>query len=212
MAEIIPAILTNDPAELMRLLGELKAAGVTRVHIDILDDTLVPGHTVTGYDQLMGHEVGMEVDVHLMVKQPAHHLMAWQHASADRFIVHVECDQPLHELIDYTHERQKELWVAINPETSLERITHLSTSPDGAMFMTVHPGKQGAEFLPEVLDRIRDYAAVKQGIPIMVDGGITPHTATQCVAAGAHALVSGSYIIQSANPAQAMKLLQDAAQ
>src|SRR4030042_2193374 len=76
--EIVPAILTDDPAELDRLLGAFKAAGSSRVHLDVIDGSLVPGKTPTGHRELRGRDVGMALDVHLMVNRPDEHLVGWE--------------------------------------------------------------------------------------------------------------------------------------
>ena len=52
MSEIIPAILTDDPEELVRLVHVFERMGVERAHLDICDGIFVPTHTITGYEEL----------------------------------------------------------------------------------------------------------------------------------------------------------------
>ena len=66
------------------------------------------------------------------------------------------------------------------------------------MVMGVAPGAAGQEFDYNVLNKITVLNATrkKYGLKftISVDGGIKPDTARMCWAAGADALVSGSYL------------------
>lgn len=212
MTEIIPAILTDDPAELERLLQALKAAGATRVHLDIMDDTLVPGRTITGYEQLAGRDLGVKLDVHLMVSRPGEQVPHWDGVhDVERFMVHVESEGDLEHVSLECAKRDRQFWAAINPDTPLAKLTGLSCHLDGAMFMTVVPGVQGRPFRADVLESIKLLKA-ERDLPVMVDGGINPTTASQCVAAGAMHLVSGSFVVTSSDPAKALADLRAAVQ
>ena len=212
MTEIIPAILTDNEEEFVRLVHMLERAGVTRVHLDICDGQFVSSRTVNGYDQLRRLPSSMRWDVHLMVKDPEHYVDHWHDLPADRFIVHVEATDMMETLATHCHGHGQELWAAINPETALGVLTGLQCELDGTTFMTVHPGQQGASFTPEVLKKIKLFKAERPDLPVMVDGGITPTTAPSCVAAGASVLVSGSFIIKSGNIEDALRQLQASVQ
>ncbi len=208
MIEVIPAILTNDPAELERLLKALKAAGATRVHLDIMDDTLVPGRTVSGWEELAGKNLGVKLDVHLMVHEPEKHLPHWDDVhDTDRFIAHVEAEGDIERFASECAKRDRQFWAAINPDTALGALTGLSCHLDGAMFMTVVPGAQGRPFRDDVLEKIK-LLKVERDLAVMVDGGINPTTAPQCVAAGASHLVAGSFVIKSSDPTEALVALR----
>ena len=198
MIEIIPAILTDSEAELVRLVRALEAAGVKRVHLDICDGQFVPTKTISGYEELARLETSLKFDVHLMVKDSEHYVDHWAMSPhADRFIVHVEATQMMATLADHCQSHGHQFWAAKNPDTALGVLTGLQCHVDGAMFMTVQPGVQGNPFVPEVLEQIKLFTAERPEIPVMVDGGITPQTASACAAVGASTLVSGSYIVKS---------------
>jgi ribulose-phosphate 3-epimerase len=71
------------------------------------------------------------------------------------------------------------------------------------MIMAVTPGAAGQEFNQDVIHKISVLNATrkKYGLKftISVDGGINDKTAQLCWAAGADALVSGSYLANSAD-------------
>lgn len=212
MIEIIPAILTDKEEEFIRLVRVLEAAGVTRVHLDIGDGEFVSTKTISGHEELRRLQTSLKFDVHLMVKDPEHYCDHWHGTSADRFIVHVESTDMMATLAEHCQSHGHQLWAAKNPETPLGVLTGLQCHLDGAMFMTIHPGQQGNPFIPEVLEQIKLFTSERPDIPVMVDGGITPTTAGQCIAAGARALVSGSYVVKSEDVARAIEDLRAAVQ
>jgi len=205
--EIVPAILTHDPEEFVRLVHIFERAGVRRVHLDIADGVFVPIRTITGHEEIRRLETPVEFDVHLMVADPVAACEPWRGTRARRMIVHVETTEDFSTLAEHAHGCQKELGAAINPETPLEKLDAVNGTADFVQFMTVHPGEQGRAFLPEVPERIRLYHANHPHQTVMVDGGITPDTAPLCAAAGAGVLVSGSYVVRSPDPAAALKAL-----
>lgn len=209
--EIIPAILTDSEEELVRLAHMLERAGVKRAHLDIIDGTLVPGRTVEGYDELRRLASTLEWDIHLMVAAPGDHIAKYEGiAPVKRFIVHVEASGDLERAASACTASGREFWAAINPDTALGALTGLSCHLDGALFMTVVPGAQGRPFRADALDKLKLLKAQDPHLPLMVDGGINPETAPQCVVAGATHLVSGSYVVRNTDPASALAALRDA--
>ena len=211
MAEIIPAILTSDPEELVRLVHVFERMGVERVHLDICDGIFVPTRTIVGYEELRRLETKLIFDIHLMTKDPEHLIDHWHDLPVDRFIVHVEATNMMPTLAEHCHGHGKTFWVAKNPETEVKALSGINYDIDGVTFLTVHPGRQGNPFLPEVLEQMRSFKAERPNVPIMVDGGITPQTAPQCAAAGAGILVVGSYIVSSMEPSEALSEIDRAA-
>jgi len=198
MIEVVPAVLPRTTDELHAAMERFVAAGVQRVHLDICDGSFVPTTSISGFEQLLAKDWGVQWDVHLMVSTPDEVLSDWWGVpTAERFLVHVETTDAMNEMAAHAHGRSRRIGAAINPETSLERLEDVAEHIDLAMFMTVFPGEQGRPFIPEVLDRIRSFHGDHPTMPIAVDGGITPTTAPQCAAAGASILVSGSYVLTS---------------
>ncbi len=80
------------------------------------------------------------------------------------------------------------------------------------LVMTVEPGKGGQAFIEETLNKIRDLKTYidenNLDLDIEVDGGINDKTAKDVIESGANILVAGSYILNSENPKEAIKLLK----
>lgn len=212
MIEIVPAILTDNAKEFKELAQRLVAAGVRRVHLDIADGAFVPMETITGYKELMESDIPLDWDIHLMVRRPEEFVDHWWGVPrADRFIMHVEATDDFAMLAKHVHGHDKHIGAAINPETSRSALEEVIGSVDLVQFMTVIPGGQGRKFRPEVLEHVKQIREDHPNIELAVDGGVTPDTASACVAAGANILVSGSYVVGSADPARAVQELQAAA-
>jgi len=108
MMEIIPAILTDDPVELDRLLLLVKNIGATRVHIDILDNTLVAGRTISGWEQLENKNIWLDIDVHFMTSHPIGDASKWAGVqNVSRMIAHIESDDPFSEFMDWYQSRNR---------------------------------------------------------------------------------------------------------
>ncbi len=208
MTEIIPAILTDSAEELVRWIHIFERMGVERVHLDVADGVFVPARTVCGYEELARLDTKLKFDVHLMVQDPEAVCGQWCESKADRFLLHVEAIKHFGPFAIKASGCDKKIGAVINPETPMSVLEDSLGHVDLVQFMTVHPGQQGREFVPSVLERIKDFHAAHHDMPIMVDGGINTVTAPQCAAAGVSQLVAGSYIIRSMDPAKALQELR----
>lgn len=211
MTDIIPAILTESEEELVRLVREMERAGVKRAHLDICDGIFVPTHTIKGYEELSRLRTSIVFDVHLMVHNPESQCAHWCTVkNADRFLLHVETVKDFATLCSHAKQCGKTIGAAINPETPMEQLKVAKGTTNLVQFMTVHPGRQGRPFVPEVLERVATLHAAHPELSIMLDGGISPQNARACAAAGASALVSGSYVVRSTDMRRAIEELQAA--
>lgn len=211
MTDIIPAILTNNEEELVRLAHIFERAGVARVQLDVCDGAFVPTRTIEGHEELKRLVSNLKFDVHLMIEHPEQACAPWCAVpNADRFFIHVETTTMFGELCGHAQGCGKMLGAAINPDTPMEKLEAAATHTNLFQFLTVHPGAQGRTFVPQVLERIKAFRAAHPDAVILVDGGVTPDTAKQCVDAGADALVVGSYLTQSLDVLNALKELRNA--
>ena len=80
------------------------------------------------------------------------------------------------------------------------------------LIMTVEPGFGGQSFIPETLDKVRKIREkiTELGLDtdVEVDGGINAETADHVIEAGANVLVSGSYLFNAPDMAQAASLIK----
>jgi len=79
------------------------------------------------------------------------------------------------------------------------------------LIMSVNPGFGGQNFIPQVLEKVRNLRKMKPELDIEIDGGIEPKTARDAINAGANVLVSGSYIFRQRDRVKAIESLRNAA-
>ena len=160
------------------------------MHLDVMDGTFVK-RTSLGFPFIVPKSYACEA--HLMVRNPKGWLVK-NHTQIDSFIVHYESETHLHECIKLAKHYKKKIGVALNPETDDEDSTQYLKLIDKVLIMTVHPGKYGSPFLPEMLEKIQHIRKLAPKLDIEVDGGVTPETLKLCKRVGANQFVVGSYL------------------
>lgn len=94
--------------------------------------------------------------------------------------------------------------VALNPHTPVSVLEHVIGDLDMVLIMSVNPGFGGQKFIANAVEKVRQAKAmiVKAGSStlIEVDGGVNTTTGAELVAAGADALVAGSFVFGNPDP------------
>jgi len=83
---------------------------------------------------------------------------------------------------------------------------------DSVLFMAVNPGFYGAPFIPEVLDKIKEFRKTFFKTEVGIDGGIKEHNIGDAARAGADVIFVGSAILRAPDPAAAFRKLSGLAQ
>lgn len=215
---IAPSILTADFGRLADQVAAAEEGGADLIHLDVMDGRFVPAIT---FGQLVvaavRHATQLPIEAHLMVANPASQLAPMAEAGAQRLIPHLEAtggEEPdAMRLVAAIRALGCEAGLAISPGTPAEAVAPLVGVLDGVTVMTVHPGRGGQAFLPEMLPKVRALRALvaERGLAtsIEVDGGVKVHNAAACVAAGADTLVAGSAVYNDdETPAHALAALR----
>jgi ribulose-phosphate 3-epimerase len=209
---IAPSILAADFARLGAQVAEVVDAGARVIHVDIMDAHFVPplsmGPQVVS--ALRALDLGIELDVHLMVERPERHVADYAAAGAHNITVHAEATPHVH----YTVQRIRELGctagVAVCPSTPLDVYREIDV--DVALCMTVNPGWGGQRFIPSSPDKIaRLRRLLGDGPDLEVDGGIDVTTAGAAAQAGATLFVAGTALFGAEDPAAAFRAIAAAA-
>eukprot|EP00051_Salpingoeca_urceolata_P004175 m.63314 g.63314 ORF g.63314 m.63314 type:complete len:131 (+) comp13440_c0_seq2:349-741(+) len=98
--------------------------------------------------------------------------------------------------------------VAIKPATEVEAVFSPAEQAKLVLVMTVEPGFGGQKFMEHMMPKVR---ALRNRFPdkdIEVDGGLGPATIDAAAKAGANAIVAGTAVFKSADPAAAMNELR----
>lgn len=205
--EIIPAILSKTKEDFQNDLKKLiisKRLGRGWVHVDFMDNQLVPNQSILPED-LAGVDFGnLKKEAHLMVKNPEVWIEKLLDLGFERIIIHLEAQGDITRYIKLVKDGGAQAVVALNPETPVEKLTDLILMIDRVLVMGVHPGFQGQAFIPETIDRVKKIKSQNWPVKIEVDGAVKDRNAKAILQAGADALISGSFLI-SGDPDENLK-------
>ena len=211
-----PSILSADYARLGEQITTVMDAGARVIHVDVMDGHFVPpitiGPVIVEAIREQVHAAGGMLDCHLMVERPERQIEQFASAGADSITIQVEATPNVHYALQQIRNAGCLAGLAINPGTSVEAVAEVLDAVDLVLCMTVNPGWGGQAFIetsPAKLMRLR--ALVGPDLPIQVDGGIGPATATTTEAAGATLFVAGSAVFGASDPAAAYRAIADAA-
>jgi ribulose-phosphate 3-epimerase len=212
---VAPSLLAADFGRLREEVASVTQAGADWLHFDIMDGHFVPNISFGPpvLTALRAHSK-LPFDVHLMITPADPFVAAFAEAGADHMLIHPEAGPHPHRTLQLIHSLGKKAGVVLNPGTPVESIAWLLELADIVLVMSVNPGFGGQRFLPSQLAKI---AALRQmidshspgrRIALAVDGGITPETAPQVLAAGADILIAGTAVFGAPDRAAAIASLR----
>lgn len=202
--QVSASILAADFARLGEQVREAEAAGVDRLHFDVMDGHFVPNLSLGPMAlESLRAITRLPIEVHLMVCEPLRFLEAFARAGADFLLVHAEIDTPWSAVLPAIRRLGKKAGLVLNPETPAERLADCLPQLDMVVVMTVPPGYSGQAFLPQMLPKLRTLReridALGLACDLEADGGIHEATAPLAVQAGANVLAVASAIFRAAD-------------
>ncbi len=199
---ISPSILSADQARLADAIIAAKNGGADLIHVDVMDghfvDNITIGPGVISHLAKVAAEVGIPLDVHLMISNPIHHLDKFIAAKPEYLTVHQEAETHLHMALDKIKKAGIKAGVAINPSTTLHVLEEIIPMMDMLIIMAVNPGWGGQKYIELVEDKIalaREFVnAENPSCVIEVDGGVNPENAVKLRELGVDILVAGNSV------------------
>ncbi len=199
---IVPAILTDNFTTFKEHLAKV-SAHFSSVQIDVIDGVFLPNKTFAEREELNDINSEAYFELHLMVKDPIAEISGWKEIdSVTNVVFHIEANVNPEECIKIIRQHNWKVGIALNPETPIEKIMPYVNLVDEILFMTVHPGQQGAAFVPEVLEKIKEFSArggsaLGGKVIVSADGGINKNTIKSVTDAGAEKLYIGGAIVNA---------------
>ena len=202
MITLSPSLLAADFMKVNEQLVKLENAGVSWLHLDVMDGVFVPNISF-GLPVIssLRKSSGLFFDVHLMIVDPLSYVQRFSDAGADSITFHFEAcvsDSEVYSVIDSIRKTGKKCGVSIKPNTAPEKILKFLPLVDMVLVMTVEPGFGGQSLIASTLDNV---SCVKTYIDkyslscdIQVDGGIDFNTITSVIERGANVIVAGSFL------------------
>lgn len=213
--EILPSILACDLANLAEEVARLGPT-VRTLHVDVMDGQYVPNISF-GQPVMRSLRAVWEhdLDVHLMIVEPARYARQFADAGASSIAFHPEVEDDPAGLIRELRAAGVRVGVGVRPEHPLASVEPLLAEIDVLLLMTVNPGFAGQAFLRDVLPKVTEAHEVRaaRGLDfrIQVDGGVTADTVIDAAHAGADWFVAGTSVFGAADPAAAAAELRERA-
>lgn len=196
----------NDNIEKIKQLND----ACDNIHMDIMDGVFTEKATIP-FEKMenINKIITKPKDIHLMVNDIYKYIDLYKKLNPNYITFHYEATNEIENIINYIKSMNIKVGLAINPDTSIKKITKYLDNLDLILVMSVFPGAGGQKFIDitDKIDYLNDYKKQNNlNYIIEVDGGINNETIK--LVKNADLIVVGSYITDSDNYKNQIKKLR----
>ncbi|MFX1385332.1 MAG: ribulose-phosphate 3-epimerase [Promethearchaeota archaeon] len=170
------------------------------IHVDIMDGKFVNNLNLNLESlKILKNNTNIPILAHLMVINPIDYIEQIID-DIDGFLFHFESYGDKLSIINKIKKKDKEVGIALNPDTDIMEIVPYLNYIDNVLIMSVHPGLSGQKFIPQSIQKVNKLAEFKKkhNFKIIIDGGIDCENAKQLV--NVDILCSSSTILNADDP------------
>lgn len=188
-------------ADLLNLEGEIKRLeqeDVDYIHIDIMDGKFVDNFAIQLEDlSFLRGITNIPFDYHLMVYNPEKIIELLPIQESDIVTFHFESTFNHKKIINRLREKNVGVGIAINPTTSVNKISIFIRDIDLILIMLVNPGFKGAPIIESALKKVKEVDILCSELGynekiISVDGHVSFENIPNMKSDGANMFVGGT--------------------
>ncbi len=209
--KIIPTIFALNKKEFFERFEKLKNLS-KELQIDFMDGKFVKSKSVNFNFIPSLKKYPIKFEAHLMTIFPEKYFKKLKQKGFSKIIFHIESkntDSEVKKTISQAKKLKVKTYIALNPETKLQKIYPFLRLIDGVLLMGVHPGKEHQKLISSVYKKIKLLKTLDKNIAIQIDGGVSEKNAKKLFFAGANILNSGSFIYSARDPQLAINQLKN---
>ena len=211
MRKIIPTVFENNKKEFDKRYSKLIKLD-RGLQIDFMDGKFVKAKGIELKDVPNLIKYKMQFEAHLMVMNPEKWISELKMKGFFKVIFHGESkknNSDIDKIIKLIKNSKMKAWIAINPDTGINKIMSFLKKIDGVLFMGVYPGREKQKFVNSVLGKIKKLRKLNKKIKIQIDGGVNLETIGKLKKAGVDYVNSGSFVSGAEYPKRALKELEE---
>lgn len=208
--KIIPTVFAKTKIEFDKRLNKLTPFA-RDIQIDFMDGKFVKAKSVSLRDIPNLKKYKNNFEAHLMVKKP----LLWTNNLKDKgfkkIIFHYEALRNrdiIMNLIAQIKRARMKAFIALNPETDINKIVCFLLYIDGVLLMGHELGIEHIKLLPLIYKKIKSIRSNKKLI-IQIDGGVNDKNIKKLANAGANIFNIGSFVADAEKPLDALLRLKD---